>query len=128
MNTPYEALLRELHRARRFLVWRSIERAGVFATLGFVVLAGLGLCLALLLPLHRAEYVTLRTVLLVAALCAFGFALARVMRSTSYAGSRRRLSANVLTAGSYSGSATALGRAISFIRLLPGWEMRARAG
>jgi hypothetical protein len=81
VNTPYEALLRELHRARRFLVWRSIERAGVFATLGFVVLAGLGLVLALLLPLHRAEYVILRGGLLLAALCAFGFALARVMRS-----------------------------------------------
>jgi hypothetical protein len=81
VNTPYEALLRELHRARRFLVWRSIERAGVFATLGFMVLAGLGLVLALLLPLHRAEYVALRAGLLLAALCAFGFALARVMHA-----------------------------------------------
>jgi len=81
VNAPYEALLRELRRARRFLLWRSIERAGVIAILGFVALAGLGLVLALLLPLHRAEYGALRTGLLLAALAALGFALTRVLRS-----------------------------------------------
>jgi len=31
LSPAYGALLRELNRARRFLLWRSVERAGVFA-------------------------------------------------------------------------------------------------
>ena len=81
MNSAYEALVRELRRARRFLLWRSIERAGVVATFGLLTLAGLGLIAALLLPLHRSEYVTLRSGLILGALGALLFALVRVLRS-----------------------------------------------
>jgi hypothetical protein len=81
MNPAYEALLRELHRARRFLIWRSVERAGVFATLGLVVLAAAALLIALVLPLHRSEYGMLRTVLLLGAVGGLTFALVRVLRS-----------------------------------------------
>jgi len=81
VTTPYEALLRELHRARRFLIWRSVERAGVIATFGLVTLAGLALLAALILPLHRSEYSALRTGLLFGAAAALVFALVRVLRS-----------------------------------------------
>src|SRR5437763_119867 len=81
MNPAYQALLRELHRARRFLLWRSVERAGVIATFGLLALAGLALAAALVLPLHRSEYAALRTALLLGAALALLFALARVFRS-----------------------------------------------
>ncbi|HZE19077.1 MAG TPA: hypothetical protein VE402_03070, partial [Candidatus Angelobacter sp.] len=81
MNPAYEALLRELRRARRFLIWRSVERAGVVITFGFLTLAGLALIAALVLPLHRSEYSALRAGLLLGASGALVFALARVMRS-----------------------------------------------
>lgn len=81
MNPAYEALLRELRRARRFLLWRSIERAGVVATLGLLLLAVLALLVALLAPLHRSEYVVLRSALFVGALGAGIFAVVRVARS-----------------------------------------------
>ncbi len=81
MSPAYDALLRELHRARRFLIWRSVERAGVFATLGLLSLAVLALLLALVLPLHRSEYAALRSALLVGAMGGLIFALVRVMRS-----------------------------------------------
>jgi uncharacterized protein DUF4175 len=79
--TAYESLLRELHRARRALIWRSVERAGLFATFGLLTLAGLALVVALLLPLHRSEYVVLRSALLAAAAGALVFALVRIARS-----------------------------------------------
>lgn len=81
MNPAYEALLRELRRARRFLIWRSVERTGFLATFGLMALAGLALLAALLLPLHRSEYVALRTGLLLGASAALVFALIRVLRS-----------------------------------------------
>jgi len=81
LNPTYEALLRELHRARRFLIWRSVERAGVLATFGLLTLAGLALVAALVLPLHRSEYAALRTGLLLGASAALIFALVRVLRS-----------------------------------------------
>ncbi len=81
VNPAYEALLRELRRARRFLIWRSVERAGVVITFGFLTLAGLALIAALVLPLHRSEYSALRAGLLLGASGALVFALARVMRS-----------------------------------------------
>src|SRR5438093_1752047 len=81
MNPAYEALLRELRRARRFLIWRSVERTGFLATLGLMALAGLALLAALLLPLHRSEYVALRAGLLLGASAALVFALIRVLRS-----------------------------------------------
>jgi|GEM_PF-2310465 len=81
MNPAYEALLRELHRARRALIWRSVERAGLFATFGLLTLGGLALLVALLLPLHRSEYIVLRSALLLAAVLALLFALVRVARS-----------------------------------------------
>jgi len=81
VSSAYEALLRELHRARRFLIWRSVERAGLFATLGLVLLAAAALLVALILPLHRSEYAALRVVLLLGAMGGLVFALVRVMRS-----------------------------------------------
>lgn len=81
MSPAYEALLRELHRARRFLIWRSVERAGVVITFGLLTLAGLALIAALVLPLHRSEYSALRAGLLLGASGALVFALVRVMRS-----------------------------------------------
>jgi hypothetical protein len=81
MNSAYEALLRELHRARRVLIWRSVERAGLFATFGLLTLGGVALLVALLLPLHRSEYIVLRSALLLAAVSALVFALVRVTRS-----------------------------------------------
>ena len=81
MNPAYAALLRELRRARRVLLWRSVERAGVVATFGLVALAVAALLVALLLPLHRSEYVTLRSALLLGAGFALVFALVRVLRS-----------------------------------------------
>lgn len=81
MSPAYESLLRELRRARRFLIWRSLERAGVFATATLVALAGLALVAALVLPLHRSEYAVLRTGLLLGAMGGLCFALVRVMRS-----------------------------------------------
>jgi len=81
MNPAYEALLRELHRARRALIWRSVERAGVLATFGLLTLAGLALLSALLLPLHRSEYATLRASLVIGAILALTFALVRIARS-----------------------------------------------
>ena len=81
MNPAYEALLRELRRARRFLIWRSVERTGFLATFGLMALAGLALLAALLLPLHRSEYVALRAGLLLGASAALVFALIRVLRS-----------------------------------------------
>src|SRR5436853_331843 len=81
MNPAYEALLRELHRARRFLIWRSVERAGVIATFGLLLIAGLALGAALVLPLHRSEYAAIRTALLLGAALALLFAMARVFRS-----------------------------------------------
>ena len=80
-NPAYEALLRELRRARRFLIWRSVERAGVVITFGILTLAGLALIAALVLPLHRSEYSALRAGLLLGASGALVYALARVMRS-----------------------------------------------
>jgi hypothetical protein len=81
MNSAYEALLRELNRARRILIWRSIERAGFVATFGLLALGGLALLAALLLPLHRSEYVALKSGLLLGACGALIFALIRVLRS-----------------------------------------------
>jgi hypothetical protein len=81
MNPAYAALLRELQRARQFLIWRSVERAGFVMTFGLLALAGVALLLALLLPLHRSEYVTIRSALLLGASAALIFALVRVLRS-----------------------------------------------
>ncbi len=81
MNPAYEALLRELRRARRYLIWRAVERAGIAATFGLVTLAGAALLVALTLPLYRAEYAALRGLLLAGASAALLFALLRVLRS-----------------------------------------------
>ena len=81
MNPAYEALLRVLRRARRLLLWRSVERAGFLATFGVMALACLALLASLLLPLHRSEYVALRTGLLLGACAALIFTLVRVLRS-----------------------------------------------
>ena len=78
MNPAYESLLRELRRARRFLVWRALERAGFVATFGLLALGVVALASALLLPLHRSEYATLRGGLVLGSAAALVFALLRV--------------------------------------------------
>src|SRR5512145_823315 len=81
MNPAYEALLRELRRARRFLLWRAVERAGFLASFVLLALSGAILLVALLTPLHRGEYALLRTALLVGAGAMLVFALARILRA-----------------------------------------------
>ena len=81
MNPAYEALLRELRRARRFLVWRAVERAGFAATFWLLALAGIALLVSLVGSLHRSEYATLRASLLVGTCALIVFALFRILRA-----------------------------------------------
>src|SRR5512134_2830413 len=81
MNPSYEALLERLRSARRLLVARSVERAGLAAAIGFLFVALVALAIALLAPLYRAEYAVLRIALLAAAALALGAAVARVLMS-----------------------------------------------
>jgi len=81
MNPTYEALLRELRRARRFLVWRAVERAGFAATFWLLALAGAALLVSLPGSFHRAEYATLRASLLAGACALLLVALFRILRA-----------------------------------------------
>ncbi|HLQ67194.1 MAG TPA: hypothetical protein VK123_08195 [Candidatus Limnocylindrales bacterium] len=60
------ALLATLARARRFLLWRAVEQAGLALVVGAVVLALIALWVALAAPLHRGEFAVLRLGFLVA--------------------------------------------------------------
>ena len=79
MNPAYEALLERLRSARRLLLTRAIERAGLAAAIGFLLVTLIALAVALLAPLYRGEYAVLRLVLLAAAAVAFAAAMARVL-------------------------------------------------
>ena len=79
MNPAYEALIERLRAARRLLLVRAIERAGLVAAIGFLLVTLIALAVALLAPLHRGEYAVLRLVLLAAAAIAFAAAIARVL-------------------------------------------------
>ena len=92
-----ESLLATLARAQRFLNWRSLEQAGLAAAVGLIGVALLTLALALLAPLHRAEYAALRIALVVAGAALLAFATWRVARS------RARLTDAALAAGSLLG-------------------------
>ena len=81
MKPAYEALLGRLKSARRILLWRAIERAGLAAVVGLLAIALVALVVALLAPLYRAEYSMLRLALLGAAAVFFLTAVARVLAS-----------------------------------------------
>ncbi|HKW50110.1 MAG TPA: hypothetical protein VJQ53_00085 [Candidatus Eisenbacteria bacterium] len=81
MKPAYEALLGRLKSARRILLWRAIERAGLAAIVGLLAIAFLALTVALLAPLYRTEYSMLRLALLGAAAVFFLTAVARVLAS-----------------------------------------------
>ena len=49
MKTPRESLLDRLHAARRLLIWRSVERAGIAAVVALLATALLVYLLAALL-------------------------------------------------------------------------------
>ena len=83
MNTPRESLLDRLHAARRLLVWRSVERAGIAAVVALLVTALLALAAGLILPLYRSEYATLRLLFLGAAGIFFIAAAARIASSNA---------------------------------------------
>jgi hypothetical protein len=77
--TSHDSLLERLRAARRALLARSIERAGLAAAIGFLAVALGALALALLAPLYRSEYAVLRMTLLAAAAVAFAAAIGRVL-------------------------------------------------
>jgi len=92
-KSAHESLVATLERARRFLLWRSLEQAGLGAAVGLVGVALLALALALLAPLHRAEYAALRFSLALAGALLLAFAAWRVLHS------RARLTDAALEAG-----------------------------
>jgi len=97
VSPGYEALLASLRRARRLLIWRALERAGLALTVGLLAAAALALAVALAAPLHRAEYAALRVVIFCVAVLLFALAAYRVARS------RAGLSDAALEAGRLAG-------------------------
>src|SRR5262245_29241759 len=83
MSPAYAKLLEQIRRARRLILWRAAERAGLATLVGLVALGAVTLLVALLSPLHRAEYATLRVTLLAAAAILFALAGARIFLSRS---------------------------------------------
>ncbi len=81
MNPAYQALLGRLRKARRLLLWRAVERAGLAAIVGLLAIALLALALALTISLYRSEYALLRLALLGAAAISLLAAVARVLSS-----------------------------------------------
>ncbi|HEX3113435.1 MAG TPA: hypothetical protein VHU20_09215, partial [Candidatus Eisenbacteria bacterium] len=77
MNPSYQALLERLRAARRIILLRAIERAGIATIVGLLAVALLALAIALVAPLYRAEYAAIRNALLGAATL---FVLAAVVR------------------------------------------------
>src|SRR5688572_30903135 len=57
-------LLTTLGRARRFLLWRAVEQAGLALVVGAIVLALVTLWIALATPLHRDGFALIRLGLL----------------------------------------------------------------
>ena len=77
MNPSAQALLERLQKARRLILLRAIERAGIATIVGLLAVALLALAIALMAPLYRAEYAVIRNTLLGAAAL---FILAAVVR------------------------------------------------
>ncbi|HEX5031087.1 MAG TPA: hypothetical protein VFX78_06495 [Candidatus Eisenbacteria bacterium] len=78
MNPSYQALLERLRAARRIILLRAIERAGIATVVGLLAVALLALAIALVAPLYRAEYAAIRSALLGAAVLFVLAAVARV--------------------------------------------------
>jgi hypothetical protein len=97
MSPAYEALLRRLKASRRLLLQREIERAGLAAAVGLLCVALFVLVVALVAPLHRAEYSLLRIALASAGIVFLLAAVARVL------GARVALADAALEAGSLEG-------------------------
>ncbi|MGE5175744.1 MAG: DUF4175 family protein [Hyphomicrobiales bacterium] len=93
MSAARDRLVRTLERARGFLFWRALERAGLPTVVGFVAAAVLAVLIALVAPLHRAEYAVVRVAFLLAAAVLLGVALARMLKA------RARLEDAALAAG-----------------------------
>jgi len=97
MNPSYQSLLERLRAARRIILLRAIERAGIATIVGLLAVALLALAIALVAPLYRAEYAAIRNALLVAAGL---FVLAAVVRVWS---TKAALSQAAIEAGRLSG-------------------------
>ncbi|MGH7682190.1 MAG: hypothetical protein ACRENN_09420, partial [Candidatus Eiseniibacteriota bacterium] len=83
MTSGHGPLLERLHAARRLLLWRSIERAGLLAVVGILAVAIVALVIGLSAPLHRAEYSFIRLALLGAAAIFLLTAVARVLGASA---------------------------------------------
>ena len=97
MNPSYRALLERLRAARRIILLRAIERAGIATVVGLLAVALLALAIALVAPLYRAEYAAIRNALLGAAAL---FVLAAVVRVWS---TKAALAQAAIEAGRLSG-------------------------
>lgn len=73
------SLLATLGRARRILLWRTVEQAGLALVVGAVLIALIALWVALAAPLHRDEFALLRLGLLGAGAILMLAAAARVV-------------------------------------------------
>lgn len=69
--------------ARRLLLWRAVERAGLAAVVGFLAIALIAFVIALSAPLYRSEYAVIRLALLGAAAIFFLTAVARVLGASA---------------------------------------------
>ncbi|MGE5179174.1 MAG: hypothetical protein ACM3PF_08800, partial [Bacteroidota bacterium] len=79
MSPSGETLLTILGRARRFLLWRAVEQAGLALVVAGVALALLALWVGLATPLHRDEFVMIRLALIGAGALLLLLAAARVV-------------------------------------------------
>ncbi len=83
MTSGRGSLLERLRAARRLLVWRAIERAGLLAVVGILAVAIIALVVALSAPLYRSSYGFIRLALFGAAAVFFLTAVARVLGARS---------------------------------------------
>ncbi|HTL99624.1 MAG TPA: hypothetical protein VL503_00715 [Candidatus Omnitrophota bacterium] len=79
MTPSGDSLHATLSRARRFLVWRAVEQAGLALVVAAILVALIALGVALATPLHRDEFVLIRLGLLGSGALLLLFAAARVV-------------------------------------------------
>jgi len=79
MRPSGESLHSTLNRARRFLLWRAVEQAGLAFVVAGVAIALVALWVALATPLHRDEFALIRLGLLGAGALLLIVAAARVV-------------------------------------------------
>ena len=79
MTPSGDSLHATLSRARRFLVWRAVEQAGLALVVAAILVALIALGVALATPLHRDEFVLIRLGLLGSGALLLRFAAARVV-------------------------------------------------